>query len=248
MKTLIITAILAITLISCNNKNNEKESSKTETSTNSNELFACSMHPEVTGKKGENCSKCGMELTEPVAQAKSEHNHNDGLHEHKDTTKLKTNEAEKKVVEAEIAKSPFSIKEIVTNYLKIKNALTKDDAKTAAIAGNSLFKVMASTKTNALTPSQKKEYIDIVDDAKEHAEHIGKNAGKIDHQREHFAILSKDINDLIKMFGTDQKLYQDYCPMYNDGKGALWISETKEIKNPFYGSQMLTCGSLKKTL
>ena len=66
MKTLIITAILAITLISCNNKNNEKESSKTETSTNSNELFACSMHPEVTGKKGENCSKCGMELTETL--------------------------------------------------------------------------------------------------------------------------------------------------------------------------------------
>jgi hypothetical protein len=50
------------------------------------------------------------------------------------------------------------------------------------------------------------------------------------------------------MFGTKQKLYQDYCPMYNDGKGAIWISETKEIKNPFYGSQMLTCGSLKKTL
>jgi hypothetical protein len=25
------------------------------------------MHPEVTGKQGD-CSKCGMELTEPVAQ------------------------------------------------------------------------------------------------------------------------------------------------------------------------------------
>ena len=248
MKTLIITAVLAITLISCNKKNSEKESTTTETSTNSNELFACSMHPEVTGKKGEECSKCGMELTEPVAQVKSEHNHKDGTHEHKDTTKLQTNETEKEVVEAKIVKSPFSIKEIVTNYLKIKNALTKDDAKTAATAGNLLFKVMASTNTNALTPNQKKEYLDIVDDAKEHAEHIGKNAGKIDHQREHFATLSKDINDLIKMFGTDQKLYQDYCPMYNDGKGALWISETKEIKNPFYGSQMLTCGSLKKTL
>ena len=253
MKKVVILIALVTTLISCNKttKSEGVESTSTENNmsdTQKDQLFACPMHPEVTGKKGENCSKCGMELTEPVAQAKSEHNHNDGLHEHKDTTKLKTNEAEKKVVEAEIAKSPFSIKEIVTNYLKIKNALTKDDAKTAAIAGNSLFKVMASTNTNALTPSQKKEYIDIVDDAKEHAEHIGKNAGKIDHQREHFAILSKDINDLIKMFGTDQKLYQDYCPMYNDGKGALWISETKEIKNPFYGSPMLTCGSLKKTL
>jgi hypothetical protein len=34
--------------------------------------------------------------------------------------------------------------------------------------------------------------------------------------------------------------------MYNDGKGAVWISEAKAIKNPYYGSQMLTCGSVKK--
>ena len=30
------------------------------------ELYACSMHPEVTGKQGDKCSKCGMNLTEPV--------------------------------------------------------------------------------------------------------------------------------------------------------------------------------------
>ena len=83
---------------------------------------------------------------------------------------------------------------------------------------------------------------------KEHAKHISDNAGKIDHQREHFALISKDIIDLIEQAGTSKKLYQDFCPMANDGKGAIWISETKEIKNPFYGSQMLTCGSLKKTL
>jgi hypothetical protein len=41
----------------------------------------------------------------------------------------------------------------------------------------------------------KKEYIDIADDAKEHAEHIADNSGKIAHQREHFALLSRDMND-----------------------------------------------------
>jgi uncharacterized protein with PIN domain len=30
------------------------------------QLYACPMHPEVTGKQGEECSKCGMELTEPA--------------------------------------------------------------------------------------------------------------------------------------------------------------------------------------
>lgn len=85
----------------------------------------------------------------------------------------------------------------------------------------------------------KKMYIEIPDDAKEHAEHIGDNAGKLDHQREHFVSLSKDVNDLIMMFGFTQKLYQDFCPMADDGKGAIWISEIKEIKNPYLGAKNL---------
>ncbi|HOD10001.1 MAG: DUF3347 domain-containing protein [Flavobacterium sp.] len=245
MKALILSAIIAITVVSCNQKNKETENNTTETSTNSNELYACSMHPEITGKKGEECSKCGMELTEPVAQVEPIHEENEKTQELKDTTKLPTNDVKEKVIET---KTPFSINAIVANYLKIKNALTKDDAKAAAIAGKSLFNDFNTINSNSLTTTQKKEYLDIADDAKEHAKHISDNAGKIDHQREHFVTLSKDINDLIKMFGTKQKLYQDFCPMANDGKGAIWISETKEIKNPFYGSQMLTCGSLKKTL
>ena len=234
MKTLFLTAILAMTLASCNNKAKETENNPTESTTKSEDLFACSMHPEVTGKKGEKCSKCGMELTEPVAQKQSSNNQDDSTLEPvaQETTKT----------------SSFSTTIIIDNYLKIKNALTKDDTNGTATAAKLLYKTFNSTNTNGLTVSQKKEYLDIADDAKEHTEHIGDNAGKIDHQREHFAILSKDINDLIKLLGSNQKLYQDYCPMYNEGKGAIWISETKEIKNPYYGSQMLTCGSLKKTL
>ena len=145
-----------------------------------------------------------------------------------------------------VASTDFSIKEIVSNYLKLKNVLTKDDTKNAAAAGNDLVANLAALNANSLPEAQKKVFTDVADDAKEHAEHIGTNAGKLDHQREHFAMLSKDVNDLINTFGAGQKLYQDFCPMYNDGKGAIWISETKEIKNPYYGSKMLTCGSVKK--
>lgn len=244
MKTFFLTAILAITLVSCNHKTKETENN---TSVNSNEIFACPMHPEVTGKKGEDCSKCGMELTEPVAQSEKVHNHNDGTHEHKDTTIQSSNETEKEVVETKTTTTTFSINEIVTNYLKIKNSLIKDDSNSAANAGKSLLKVFNSISTNSLNSNQKKQYLNIVNDAKEHAEHIGKNAGKIDHQREHFATLSKNVSNLIKSFGTKQKLYQDYCPMYNDGKNGFWISETKEIRNPYYGSEMLNCGTIKAT-
>jgi hypothetical protein len=56
------------------------------------------------------------------------------------------------------------------------------------------------------------------------------------------------MDDLIALFGTDRKLYLDHCPMYNDGKGATWISATREIRNPYYGAAMLSCGALKKEL
>lgn len=68
MKTLFLTAILAMTLASCNSKAKETENNPTESTTKSEDLFACSMHPEVQGKMNDKCSKCGMDLTEPVPE------------------------------------------------------------------------------------------------------------------------------------------------------------------------------------
>jgi hypothetical protein len=247
MKNLILSAVtMAFVLVSCNQKNKEAVTTNSETTESTSQLYACPMHPEITGKKGEKCSKCGMELTEPVTQTEATRDHNDDSHNHEGAKNEATVTDPVKTVATTTAQSAFSINEIVSNYLTLKNALIKDDTKGAANAGKALFATFNKVNSNSIDAKLKKEYIDIADDAKEHAEHIGDNSGKIDHQREHFAMLSKDVNDLIKTFGTSQKLYQDFCPMYNDGKGAIWISETKDIKNPYYGKKMLTCGSMKK--
>lgn len=140
----------------------------------------------------------------------------------------------------------FSIEPIVKDYLALKNSLVADNDKGAADAGKKLLATIKNVDVKSIPSGKQKEYQEIADNAKENAEHIGDNAGKIDHQREHLASLSKDVSDLITLFGSSQKLYQDHCPMYNDGKGAVWISETKDIKNPYYGNQMLSCGSVKK--
>ncbi|SNB43936.1 conserved hypothetical protein [Flavobacterium psychrophilum] len=236
MKNIILSAVaIAFVLVSCNQKNKQTETVTSEKTETASQLYACSMHPEVTGKKGEKCSKCGMELTEPVKAT---------------TEKIVATETEPvtEITTTAVAQTPFSINEIISNYLTLKNALTKDDAKGAGVAGKTLYATFNAVNVNSIDAKLKKEYLDIVDDAKEHAEHIGANADKLEHQREHFVMLSKDINDLIKLFGTKQKLYQDFCPMANDGKGAIWISEVKDIKNPYQGTKMLTCGSMKKAL
>jgi formamidopyrimidine-DNA glycosylase len=67
-KIILAIALVTTVLFACNTKNNK--SAETTATDNQNQLYACSMHPEVTGKKGEECSKCGMELTEPVKEKK----------------------------------------------------------------------------------------------------------------------------------------------------------------------------------
>ena len=145
-------------------------------------------------------------------------------------------------------KGPVSIKEIVSAYLQMKNAFTEDNSTGAATAGKKLEAAFKNFDKSALTAAQKKTFEDVEADAREHAEHIGENGGNIAHQREHFEMLSKDIYDLVKAFGGGQVLYKDFCPMYNNGKGAFWISETKEIKNPYLGKAMPNCGTMKEEI
>ncbi len=81
-------------------------------------------------------------------------------------------------------------------------------------------------------------------DAIEHAEHISESA--IDHQREHFKMLSKDVIDMVVITGTDMKLYEQFCPMY-DG-GTAWLSKEENVLNPYYGSSMLRCGKVQREI
>lgn len=162
-----------------------------------------------------------------------------------DHSKMETKTTEKSMVSPSIKveHSP-SVTAIVDNYLALKNALVEDNSKKAASSGKMLFDALGKFELSGKSGSQQKELKDILDDAKEHAGHISENASNIDHQREHFEVLSTDMKDLIAIAGIDRTLYQINCPMYNNNKGGKWLSEYKEIKNPFFGSKMLKCGSV----
>lgn len=133
-------------------------------------------------------------------------------------------------------------------YFKLKNSFVADNDKDAANAAKEMIAAFGGFKMNSLTPEQSQAFSEIKEDATEHVSHISANAGNIVHQREHFDMLSKDMYDLAKLAGTDQVIYVDHCPMYNNNKGALWLSEVKEIKNPYLGGAMLTCGKIQEEL
>ena len=146
------------------------------------------------------------------------------------------------------AKVVASIKAVVQHYLHIKNGLTADNSAEAANGGKAMVEAMSKVDKAAMTPEQQKVYAENEDDLREHAEHIGKNEGNIEHQREHFAQMSEDVYTLVKAFGGGQAIYHYHCPMYDNNKGALWLSETKEVKNPYFGAKMPTCGSVKEVI
>lgn len=133
---------------------------------------------------------------------------------------------------------------VIAEYINLKNALASDDSKTSAVVGKRLRTAIINLGKESMSDEQKEAYSDIGESIKEHAEHITDNNGNIEHQREHLEDLSVDLFDLIEIFGTSKTLYKNFCPM----KKVSWLSESEEIRNPYYGKSMLTCGNIQEVI
>ncbi len=137
---------------------------------------------------------------------------------------------------------------LFTDYLAVKDALVASSLSKAQEAGKTLAEDAQPSKFTSLDATQKKFVADQLDLIREDAEHIGKTP-ELAHQRHHFTSLSTEIYPLMKAFKPESaKVYYQYCPMANSGKGAYWLSSSAAIKNPFYGSKMIGCGSTKEIL
>ncbi|MCM5662503.1 DUF3347 domain-containing protein [Galbibacter mesophilus] len=133
---------------------------------------------------------------------------------------------------------------ILNKYFDLKDALVNDNNSKAKDMGNALAESLKTFDATIYSSNEKNELNDIIQDATEHAEHIGKS--DIKHQREHFKMLSKDLTDMVAITGSSIKIYEQYCPMY-DG-GTAWLSRSENIKNPYYGSSMLNCGKVQREI
>lgn len=131
-------------------------------------------------------------------------------------------------------------------YFELKDALVKSDATIAATKAAALLKLLNDIKMETLG-SNHVAYMSVEKELKLHAEHISESKD-IAHQRDHFSSLSTSIYKLIKEAKATTTVYYQHCPMYNDGKGANWLSKEAGIKNPYYGNMMLTCGKVQETI
>lgn len=123
---------------------------------------------------------------------------------------------------------------IYNNYLKLKDVLVSSDVAGAQAASKDLATALANVDGCENTASLANK-IAAADDLKT--------------QRMHFIALSSDIIALMKHTDINSgALYVQHCPMANEGKGAYWLAAEKEVRNPYYGDEMLNCGSVEETI
>jgi type IV secretory pathway TrbL component len=133
---------------------------------------------------------------------------------------------------------------ILPAYLAVKDALVSSSAETAEKKAADLQKVIGSVDLTSLSATDKAAFGKAKEKLVFDARHISESK-ELDHQRDHFKTLSANMAILAKAVKlADTPVYQDYCPM----KKAVWLSNEAAIKNPYYGSQMLTCGKVTETI
>ncbi len=139
------------------------------------------------------------------------------------------------------------LKVVFDNYFLVKDALVVSDGNKTALASKDLLAAVNNVKMDKLDMDAHMVWMKVSNTIKEDAEHIS-DTKDVKHQRDHFATLSKDIYTLIKASKYEIPVYFQFCPMFNDGKGANWLSTETAIKNPYYGKTMLTCGKTVETI
>ncbi len=112
-------------------------------------------------------------------------------------------------------------------YNKLKTALVNTDQAQAATEAASLLEAFSN--------------VDADENAVKSAEFI-KETYDIEKQRVAFVTVTKSMETLLEGALESGVIYKQFCPMAFNNTGAYWLSNTKEIANPYFGDKMLRCG------
>lgn len=129
------------------------------------------------------------------------------------------------------------LSQLLTSYYQVKDALINGNSNMAAQEASAFLKVANGISNRTISEGNRDALV--------------KDAGTISDskdlkkQREVFANFSTNMYALAKsMKLTAEPVYYQYCPM----KKAYWLSSDAAVKNPYYGSAMLTCGKVTETI
>ncbi len=143
----------------------------------------------------------------------------------------------------EIKESPH-ISKLVHAYFDLKDQLVKSDSKKSSAEALKLQAILGRIDFNHLDESLKAD----LENFKEYNNAIAVAKG-LEEQRVQFKNLSQQMIIIVdKIGGLSKPIYLQHCPMADNNSGANWLSFDSDIKNPYFGDKMLTCGTVARTI
>lgn len=123
---------------------------------------------------------------------------------------------------------------VLAAYIKLKDALVSSDARLASDAANNLAESLKTIHGCENTAMLAQELA---------------NSTDLALQRTAFSTISKDLIAMyLNVSLNSGEIYVMHCPMYNNNQGGDWLSTSTEIKNPYFGKEMLTCGTVTQEI
>ncbi|MDN3492205.1 efflux RND transporter periplasmic adaptor subunit [Winogradskyella bathintestinalis] len=156
-----------------------------------------------------------------------------------------TNINERLEVSAEFQKQ---LKTVYNDYINLKNALVKEDSKNTSESATSLLNNLYKVDMKLLSDNNAhNHWMSLQKEIKTAANSIAKTSD-IKNQRNHFKQLSSYLINVVQLFGVNEKVYVEFCPMGDNNNGAYWLSKEEKVINPYFGEAMLTCGEVKQVI
>ncbi len=139
------------------------------------------------------------------------------------------------------------LKGIYNDYINLKDALVKEDSKGSSQNASSLLSNLSKTDMKLLKDEAHNHWMSLIDEIKSSTTSIA-GSQDIKTQRNHFKHLSSHLIKAVQIFGVNEKVYVEFCPMADNNNGAYWLSKEEQILNPYFGDAMLKCGEVKQTI
>lgn len=181
---------------------------------------------------------------------KKEHDHNAMESSAKaDTSKIDAvTGAEIRVFENVDMSVNTQINGFLTDYFSLNQSLIEDNPDAAKAAARKLSQTLNKFNMSKLAGEQMDFFHAQLAKLNQGLKGINQGAD-IEETRIELATVSEAMYALVKAYHPNESaLYYQFCPMAKNGAGANWLSNTKELVNPYMGQRMLKCGKTQETL
>lgn len=134
-------------------------------------------------------------------------------------------------------------------YLPLKESFVASDAARVQSASQGVQVALESVDMALLNGAAHHDWMTHLESINTTLKAMQSSPANLEEQRKAFSSLTQSLYQAIKAYGLgNTTAYYEFCPMAFNNEGGFWLSDSKAIRNPYFGDKMLTCGEIRETL